>query len=125
MLDERQIKVCHLLSVGTPVVDIAKEMGVSRRTIYDWKKQPEMEAMAQELAQDFISQMIATGRSYAPKAMKQLIYLAEHAKSDKGKYDALAKIIDKYMSNATKVEIDMTKDSDAVTVDMLDEITRK
>lgn len=121
MLDERQLEACRLLSIGTKVTEISKEVGCSRQTVYDWQKNAEFAAMLDQLGQEFISSMIATGREFAPKAMKQLIYLAEHAKSDKGKFDALAKIIDKYMSNATKVEIDINKDSDAISADILDQ----
>lgn len=122
MLDERQLKVCALLSQGIPITAISKEVGVSRQTVYDWKKLEEFAVELDRFGQEFISQMIESGKAYAPKAMAKLIYLCEHANSDKGKFDAASKIIDKYMSNATKIEIsDGRDDKGNVTVDVLDD----
>lgn len=121
MLDERQLKVCSLLAQGIPITVISKEVGVSRQTIYDWKKMEEFVAELDRFGQEFISQMIASGKAYAPKAMAKLIYLCEHASSDKGKFDAASKIIDKYMSNATKIEVTDGRDSkDNVPIDVLE-----
>ena len=79
-----------------------------------------MKAMIDELGQDFISSMQASGRAYAPKAMAKLIDLCEHGVSDKTQLDAASKIIDKYMSNCTKIELDTTQDKDDVPIDVLD-----
>ena len=122
MLDEKHLKVCHLLSIGTSITEIAKVMGMTRQTIYDWKKKEEMKAELDRQGQDFISSMQASGRAYAPKAMARLIDLCENGTSDKTQLDAASKIIDKYMSNATKIEIADGRDSkDDVTVDVLDD----
>ena len=122
MLDKRQLEVCALLSQGTPITVIAKEVNVSRQTIYDWKKLEEFKAELDRFGQDFISCMQASGRAYAPKAMAKLIDLCENGTSDKTQLDAASKIIDKYMSNATKIEIaDGREDKDNVPVDVLDQ----
>ena len=119
MLDKEHLKICHLLSIGTTITEIAKITGRTRQTIYDWKKLDEMKAMIDGLGQDFISSMQASGRAYAPKAMAKLIDLCENSESDKTQLDAASKIIDKYMSNATKIELDSNINYDAVPVDVL------
>jgi len=122
VLDKKHLEVCHLLSIGTSVIEVAKIIGVSRNTIYDWKKLDEMKAELDRFGQDFISSMQASGRAYAPKAMAKLIDLCENGTSDKTQLDAASKIIDKYMSNATKIEIaDGREDKDNVPVDVLDQ----
>jgi len=122
MLDKKHLEVCHLLSIGTSAIEIAKIVGISRNSVYDWKKSEEMKAKIDEFGQDFISSMQASGRAYAPKAMAKLIHLCETGGSDKTQLDAASKIIDKYMSNATKIEIDDSRnDNDNVTLDVLDQ----
>lgn len=119
MLDEVHLKICHLLSIGMGVTDISKEVGVPRSTIYDWMKLPDMIATIDELGREFISQMRRQGQSYAPIAMQKLQYLVEHGSSDKAQFDAASKIVDKYLSNATKIEIDTTTDDDKLSDDIL------
>ena len=120
MLTKNQENVCSLIATGIPITEVAKESGVPRSTIYEWKKLEEFKAELDRLGQDFISSMQARGRAYAPKAMAKLIYLCENAKTDKAKFDAASKILDKYMSNATKIEIaDNRNDKDNVAVDVL------
>lgn len=120
MLDKRHLDVCKLLSIGTTITEISKTLGMTRQTIYDWKKQDEFKATLDELGRDFISAMQAQGRSYAPRAMAKLIELCESGGSDKTQLDAASKIIDKYMSNATKIEINTDDSDDTVSNDVLD-----
>jgi transposase len=121
MLDERQLKVCELLAIGTPAIEIAKVIGISRTSVYDWKKTDEMKARLEELEQDFISSTKRAVVGYGPKAVELLKYLAEHADSEKVRLDATCKLIDKVVSNATRIEIDDNRDSDVVSIDVLDQ----
>ena len=122
MLDERQIRVCHLLSIGTPAIDIAKEIGISRTSVYDWKKNTEVMAMLEELAQGFIFSTKQACISFAPKAMNIIRDLAEHATSEKIRLEAAKILIDKTISNAVKIELtNGDADKDSVPMDLLDE----
>ena len=122
MLDERQLKVCELLSVGTTITEVAKQLGVTRQTIYDWKKTESMKAKLDELGQDFLFSTKQSVISYGAKAVSMLKHLAEHAESEKVRLDAVSKLLDKVMSNATKIELDDLRDSkDAVALDVLTE----
>ena len=121
MLNEKQDKICRLLSVGTTITDIAKEMKVTRQTIYDWKKKDEMRARLDELGQDFISSTKQSVVSYGAKAVAILKDLAENGESEKIRLDAVSKLLDKVISNAVKIDIENTTDTkDLVTVDVLD-----
>lgn len=121
MLDERQLKVCELLAIGTPAIEIAKVIGISRTSVYDWKKTDEMKVRLEELEQDFISSTKRAVVGYGPKAVELLKYLAEHADSEKVRLDATCKLIDKVVSNATRIEIDDNRDSNVVSIDVLDQ----
>ena len=122
MLDERQLKICEMLSIGTPITEIASVVGVSRQTIYDWKKIDEMRVRLDELGREFISSTKQAIISYAPKAMKIIKDLAEHATSEKIRLEAAKILIDKTISNACKIELSNgNENNDTVPVDLLDE----
>ena len=121
MLTDRQMKVCELLATGIPITEVAKESDVPRSTIYTWKELPEMTARIETLGQEYLSQTIANIKAEGPKSLKALIKLRDHASSEKVRLDACAKILDKLVSNATKIEIADGRDTkDNVTVDVLD-----
>jgi uncharacterized protein (DUF342 family) len=110
-----------MLAKGIPAIKIAEELGISRTSVYDWKKQDEVAAKLKELEQDFISSTRAAVVGYGPKAVSMLKELAENADSEKIRLEATTKLLDKVISNATKIEIDDGRSDEAVTVDMIDE----
>ena len=120
MLDERQKQVCELLAKGTIITDVAKIVKVSRQTIYDWKKLEEIKAMVDALGQEYLSATIATMHAEGPKSMLALIKLRDTASSEKVRLEAAAKILDKLVSNATKISIDDTREDSTVDKDILD-----
>ena len=120
MLNEKQAKVCRLLSIGTTITDIAKELKVTRQTIYDWKSKEDMKARIDELGQEFLSSTKQSVISYGVHAVRILKDLAEHSESEKIRLDAVSKLLDKVISNAVKIDIENTTDAkDIVTVDVL------
>ena len=122
MLNEKQEKICRLLSTGTTITDIAKEMKMTRQTIYDWKKKEDMKARLDELGQEFISSTKQSVMSYGVHAVRILKNLAEHSESEKIRLDAVSKLLDKVISNAVKIDIENTTDTkDTVTVDVLND----
>ena len=122
MLDERQLDCIALKAKGMEVTKIALEVGISRTTYYEWNKLEEFKAEACRREQEFISSTKQAVISYGPKAMQILKDLAENSESDKVRLDAATKILDKIMSNATKIEInDSRDDKDNVPVDVLDQ----
>ena len=122
MLDSRQMQVCDLLAMGVTITEVSKAVGVTRQTIYDWKKLELVKARVDELGQEYLSATIATMHAEGPKSMKVLIDLRDNASSEKVRLEACAKILDKLVSNATKISIDDTREDDAVSVDVLDKV---
>jgi len=120
MLDERQMKVCELLAIGTPVLEIIKVVDVSRQTVYDWKKTDEVKARLDELVQGFISSSIQKVASYAPKNVEGIVWLAEHADSEKVRLDARLALLNKTVPNTTKLTLDDTREDSTVNMDVLD-----
>ena len=122
MLDERQIKAIEAKAKGATIVDVAKAAGVSRNTIYEWIKLEEFKAELSRLEQDFLSSAKQAVISYGPEIVKQLKLIATKGTSEKVRLDALSKLLDKTMSNATKIEINDGRDTkDDVSIDVLDQ----
>jgi len=122
MLDERQLRVCQLLSIGTSIIDIAEEIGISRQTVYDWKKQDEMKARLEELGQELILSTKRAVVGYGPYAVAMLKDLAENAESEKVRLEAICKLLDKVISNAVKIELSNgNDDQDSISQDLLNE----
>jgi len=121
VLTDRQMKVCELMATGIPITEVAKESDVPRSTIYTWKELPEMVARVETLGQEYLSQTLANIKAEGPKSLKALIKLRDHASSEKVRLDACAKILDKLVSNATKIELSDGRDTkDDVPVDVLE-----
>jgi transposase-like protein len=122
VLDERRLKICELLAEGKTMTSIAESVGVSRNTIYEWKKEDEVKARLAELEQDFISSTKRAVIGYGPQAVAQLKRLAEGAESEKVRLDATKTLLDKVISNATRIELTDGRDNaDNVNIDVLNE----
>jgi len=122
MLDERQIKAAELWAKGVHFIDIPKEVGVSRTTIYEWKKLEEFKAEHDRFVQEF--NYAARGRISAagPEAADVIINLMRHGVG-RNKLLAALEILDRDLGKpTTKLEINDNRDNkDSVSPDVLDE----
>ncbi|MFA6867443.1 MAG: hypothetical protein WCR54_08040 [Clostridia bacterium] len=124
MLDERMINAALMKAQGIDVIKIAPLVGICRATYYNWEKTEEFKAEVVRLRQEFLTQASNMAAFEAPKSIKKLADLRDNAISEKVQCDAAKILLDKTVSNATKVEItDGRDDKDIVPVDILaDEI---
>jgi len=120
LLDERKIKAIALYVQGIDITAIVKQIGVARATFYNWNNDEEFKAEVSRVRQEYLTQTSHLLHSYGPKAMKTLVYLSEHADSEKVRLEATGKILDKLVSNATKISIDDTREDSTVDKDILD-----
>lgn len=121
MMDERRLKAAQLRSQGLDVTEVAKECGISRTSFYNWMDEEEFKAELSRCEQEFLTTTRKMLAAYGPKAVTKLIALSNKATSEKVQMDATAKILDKLISNANKLEIDDARDSETVSVDILNE----
>jgi len=121
MLDERMLLAAQLRSEGIDVTEVAKKAGISRTTFYNWMANEEFVAELSRCEQEFLTTTRKMLSAYGPSAVRALIKLSTRADSEKVQLDASAKILDKLVSNATKIEIDDNRDSDIVSIDILEE----
>ena len=122
MLDERQFKAVECKSTGGNITDMSKAAKVSRNTIYKWIELEDFKAEVSRREQDFISSTVKAVTSYGPTLVEGLKDLAEHAVSEKVRLEARLALLNKIVSNATKVEItDGRDDKDNVSEDVLND----
>lgn len=97
-------------------------MGISRTTYYKWIKLEEYIAEVDRCGQELLSSTRRLVSACGPGAVKGLKLLAETAKSEKVRLEAYSKLLDKTVSNATKIEVtDGRDDKDSVSNDVLNE----
>jgi AcrR family transcriptional regulator len=121
VLDERKIQAALLKAQGIEVTKIAETIGISRATFYNWLADEEFKAELCRLRQEFITQGSDMVACLTPKVIKKIAWLMDHSDSDKVKLDAATKLLDKTISNATKITLDDSRDDkDNVTTDILD-----
>lgn len=122
MLDERQVLVCELMAKGLKTVDVAKESGVARSTIYEWKKLEEFTAELDKLGQEFIIAARKRVQHAAPEAADMIISLMKTGKYEKTRLAAAFDILDRDLGKATtKIDIaDGRNNKDSVSTDVLD-----
>lgn len=122
MLDERQLKAIDLKFKGVNIAHIAIEVGIARNTFYNWAALDEFKAELSRREHEYISSTKLMAAYFAPKAMQGIMYLALKGGSEKVRLDAYSKLLDKIISNATKIELSDERDSkDNVSKDVLDD----
>jgi len=122
MLDERKINAALMRAQGVDVTKIAIDIGINRGTFYNWEKDEEFRAELDRLKQEFLTQGKSMVAFLAPSAVKKLAWLMVHADSTKVQLEAARALLDKTISNATKISIDDTREDDTVSPDVLDNV---
>ena len=120
MLDDRQLRAVEYRSIGKNVTDTAEYAGVSRKTLYLWMEKEEFKAEVGKCVTEFISLTVQSVASYAPTNIKGIVWLAEHAVSEKVRLDARLALLNKTVPNTTKLTLDDTREDSTVDKDMLD-----
>jgi transposase-like protein len=111
MLDERQLKCIERLMKGNSIADIAKELNVSRQTIYNWKEAEEFKAELDRVGQELLSSAMYKLKRAAPVAADKLIDLLTKGKYEKTKLSAAIDILDRNLGKATtKLEVNDGRD---------------
>jgi len=122
VLDERQIKCAEMIAIGVEKCEIAKELGISRTTIWYWEKTEEFKAKLNEFEREISFQSKAIFKGALIDASKVMV---KQLKSDNEKIaqSAAQDILDRCHGKATsRVEVDDNRDDkDKVSSDVLDQ----
>ncbi|MEG1487447.1 phBC6A51 family helix-turn-helix protein [Lactococcus sp.] len=88
MLTTNQEKAVVMLFDGRTVKKIAKELKVTERTIYNWKKDPEVISALRKMSNDYLGVEI-------PKLLKNQMKLATKSKSEIVRFYATKDLLDR------------------------------
>lgn len=94
MLDERHLKAIEMLVEGTSTITaIAKEVRVSRRTLYDWMAKDDFKAKLHELQTHKDNVLREKVKGNAEENIKALEKLRDSSANDMVKYNAANQLL--------------------------------
>ena len=123
MLTEKQNKMISMLAEGMSKADIAKELKMSRQTIYDWMNKEEikreMDRRRRIMCNEALTSLKGDTRELLD-AVKKLSYTAD---SEAIRLQALNSLLDRSLGKATtKAELEVSnnnKDAENIDLDTL------
>ena len=122
MLDERRSKAALMKAQGLNITKISKELGITRKTFYNWNTKAEFKAEVSRLTQEFLIESFDMVRYLAPSAVRKIAWLMINGDSSKVQLEAAKVLLDKSISNATHISVDAGQgDIDNVSADVLEE----
>ena len=95
MLDERKIDTITLMIEGEQITTIAKKVGVSRNSIYDWKTDPEFIDELEKRRKDIVSQANNYVYSKVVSNLDKIQKLADNSKNARTAAQCLMYLTDK------------------------------
>lgn len=124
MLDEIKEKAITYLIKGEGVTDVAKLIGKSRQTIYDWLDNDEFKAELDRRRQEIITKGNAILLAELNSSVERIKKIAVKSTSEKVRLDANTYLIDRVLGRTTtKVETNATNnDTNKVDKDMLEDV---
>jgi predicted transcriptional regulator len=122
-IDRRKIQLVELAIEGRTKSDIAKIIGISRPTVYEWLKDPEVQKRIKQGQQDIIE----SGQNYLIHRFKlyldELDKVALTSEDARTKNSALQYLIDRVAGKVpTRIEAGEHKDKDNITDDVLNQV---
>lgn len=93
MLNEKQLKAIELYITGMSVTDLSEEIGIGRRTFYDWIKKDEFTKAIDEAIENQVKIMKQQMRGKASEYIKSLEQIARKGKNDNARVNALSKLL--------------------------------
>lgn len=124
MIDEKKERAITMILEGTPIIDIAKILGVNRGTIYNWLENEEFKNELGRRKQEIATQGNNLILSELSAYIKELKKIALHGKSEKVRSDTAAYLVNRILGNTTtKIEqttedktTDKTSEADILAV---------
>jgi hypothetical protein len=121
MLDERKLKLCELLLLGEQKTTIAQIIGVSRKSLYEWLKDPEvlneLGRMEDDIKTSSNEKLIGRLDTYIDK----LHTLAVTTGDKRTQCTALIYLVDRVLGRiSTRIE-NVTDGKEIVPVDVLEQ----
>ena len=123
IIDAQKRECINLLIEGKKITDIAKEIGVSRTSIYNWMDNEEFKAELGKTLQRIKSEGEQRILSDLNTYIDNIKYLATKARSEKTRLDANTYLTDRVLGKTTsKLEIKEDNKQKEENINILDEI---
>lgn len=123
IVDAQKRECINLLIEGKKITDIAKEIGASRTSIYNWMDNEEFKAELNKSLQRIKSEGEQRILSDLSTYIDNIKYLATKARSEKTRLDANTYLTDRVLGKTTsKLEIKEDNKQKEENVNILDEI---
>lgn len=119
MLDERKERVINLLIQGEQITNIAKSMGLSRTSIYNWLEDTEFQNELDKRVREIKSQGNRIILNKLSACIDQLLTIALMGQSEKVRSDTAQYLVDRVLGKAT------TKIEQSITEQQQDKITQE
>ena len=115
MLTEKQNKMIQMLVEGKTKTAIAKELKMSRQTIYDWLKIDEISPELDRRRQIMCNEALGEAKSDVKKLLAELERLALTSESESIRVQCINSLLDRILgrpSTKSEISIDKATESD-------------
>jgi len=123
MLTEKQNKMISMLAEGMSKADIAKELKMSRQTIYDWMNKEEIKREMDRRRRIMCNEALTSLKGDTRELLDAVKKLAYTADSEAIRLQALNSLLDRSLGKATtKAELEVSnnnKDAENIDLDTL------
>ena len=120
IITEKHYRAIEYLVEGRSITDIAKLIGVERKTIYNWMDKGEFKAELHKRKQGIKAEAEERLDSRLNLYIVELHDIAMNSKSDKVKHDSLCYLIDRILGKPTKRISNVDEDNDELNSKILD-----
>ena len=113
MLNDNQLRAAHLMAEGFNISEIARELNLTRKTIYGYKEKEEFVAEVDRLVQQNKTEANKKLTSNLGRYITELEKLAFNSENEKIKSQVLMYLIDRVLGKCTtKADINIDKEQD-------------
>jgi len=122
MMNETKLRYCVLTLAGEDKVSIAKQLGLSRQTLYNWDETAEVKEELERIHDEIKGAATEKITGRLSLYIDQLHDLAMNNSDKRTQGQILQYLVDKVLGrNATRIETINSEDKDRVAVDILEE----
>ena len=122
MMDEKKLRYCVLTLAGEDKVSIAKQLNISRQTLYNWAETAEVKQELEQMHRDIKDSATQKITGRLDLYIDELNRLALNSKDARTQAQILTYLVDKVVGkNVSRIENINSEDKDRLTVDILED----
>ena len=119
MITDKQNKMINMLIEGVPKLTIAKDLKISRQTIYDWMDKEEIKLEIGRRRQKMCEEALGQVKGDTNKLLAELEKMALTSENESIKVQCINSLLDRILGKATaKQEIELSNADNNIDVDL-------